>query len=172
MKPLNATIFLGAFVCTLVFSGLAHAQMEGNLGSGLGFTGSSQAAYYLISKSGEITMPVNLWGFVKNPGRYEIPISTDLVQLLSYAGGPLPDADMGSVKVTRIIQRDNQVRKVEYTVNLNHLERLDALSLSLEAGDTIYIDALTFQVKDIVNIITTAAIITGSVASVIYASRH
>ena len=72
-------------------------------------------------------MPVNLWGFVKNPGRYEVPISTDLVQLLSYAGGPLPDADLGSVKVTRIIQRDNQIRKVEYTVNLNHLERLDAL---------------------------------------------
>ena len=39
MKPLNATILLGAFVCTILFSGLAHAQMEGNLGSGLGSQG-------------------------------------------------------------------------------------------------------------------------------------
>ncbi len=172
MRPIRISAILAGLTCFLFLSNPAQAQLEGTLGTGLGFTGSSQAAYYLISKSGEITMPVNLWGYVKNPGRYEVPISTDLVQLLSYAGGPLPDADMGAVKITRIIQRDNQIRKVEYTVNLNHLDRLDALSLSLEAGDTIYIDALTFQVRDIVNIITTAAIITGSVASVIYASRH
>jgi len=172
MQPVRARTIIAGIFFGIALTGIAHAQLENPLGGGLGLTGSSQAAYYLISKSGEITMPINLWGYVKNPGRYEVPISTDLVQLISYAGGPLADADLGSVKITRIIQRDNQIRKVEYTVNLNHLERLDALALSLEAGDTIYIDSLTFQVRDIVNIITTAAIITGSVASVIYASRH
>ncbi|MGA9119734.1 MAG: SLBB domain-containing protein [Bacteroidota bacterium] len=172
MRFTKGSVVAAVISLVVLTGGVANAQLENSLGSGLGLSGSSTAAYYLISKSGEITMPINLWGYVKNPGRYEIPISTDLVQLLSYAGGPLADADLGSVKITRVIQRDNQIRKVEYTVNLNHLDRLDAMSLSLEAGDTIFIDTMSFQIRDIVNIITTAAIITGSIASVIYASRH
>jgi protein involved in polysaccharide export with SLBB domain len=38
-------------------------------------------------------MQVNIWGFVKNPGRYEVPSSTDLIQLISFAGGPVQYAE-------------------------------------------------------------------------------
>lgn len=147
----------------------ASAQLESGIGASL--TGASSAAYYYISKPGEITMPVNLWGYVKNPGRYEVPISTDLIQLVSYAGGPLADADMGSVKITRVVRREDAIRKVEYSVNLNHLDKLDDKALNLEPGDTIYIESVSFKVADIFNFITTAAIITASIANVISVTR-
>jgi hypothetical protein len=81
----------------------ANGQGEGSLGPSA--SSVSPAAFYYISKPGEITMSINLWGMVKQPGRYEVPISTDMVQLLSYAGGPMREADLAGVLVTRIEPR-------------------------------------------------------------------
>jgi len=46
------------------------------------------AAYYNYSEPGDVTMLVNVWGSVRNPGLYEIPQGTRLSTLLSLAGGP------------------------------------------------------------------------------------
>ena len=108
--------------------------------SALPTPGRPSAAYYYISKPGEITMSINLWGYVRNPGRYEVPISTDLIQLLSYAGGPLAEANLGSVKISRVVRRDDAIRIVEYTVNLTRLDKLDEKARDLEPGDTIFIE--------------------------------
>lgn len=147
----------------------ASAQLESGIGPAL--SGSSPAAYYYISKSGEITMPINLWGFVKNPGRYEVPISTDLVQLVSFAGGPLAEANLTDVKITRVMRRDTQLRKVEYTVNLKHLDQVDEMALNLQAGDTILIDNIPFQWRDFFTIITTAAVVITAVTNIIWVTR-
>ncbi len=145
------------------------AQIESGIGPAL--SGSSPAAYYYISKSGEITMPINLWGYVKNPGRYEVPISTDLVQLVSFAGGPLADANLTDVKITRVMRRDTQLRKVEFSVNLKHLDQIDEMALNLQAGDTILIDNIPFQWRDFFAIITTAAIVVTAITNIIWVSR-
>lgn len=158
-------LLLSLVVCTQ-----GTAQLESAIGPAL--TGSSPAAYYYISKSGEITMPINLWGYVKNPGRYEVPISTDLVQLLSFAGGPLADAKLGSVKITRVMRRENQIRKVEYNVDLKHLDQVDEMALNLQAGDTIFIDNIGFQWRDFFSVVTTAAVLTAAVANIMYATRR
>jgi NADH:ubiquinone oxidoreductase subunit F (NADH-binding) len=163
-----ASLVSTAISCLL--SPAASAQLESGLGPSL--TGSSNAAYYFISKPGEITMPINLWGYVKNPGRYEVPISTDLIQLVSFAGGPLADADLSSVKVTRVVRREGGVRKVEYNVNLRHLDKLDEMALSLEGGDTIFIDNISFSARDVFNVVTTVAVVTAAVANVIYVARQ
>jgi hypothetical protein len=166
--PLSSVLLCGILM-SLLFPAQGSAQLESGLGPAL--TGISPAAYYFISKSGEITMPINLWGYVKNPGRYEVPISTDLVQLLSFAGGPLADANLTSVKITRVMRRDTQIRKVEYTVNLKHLDQIDDLTLNLQAGDTIFIDAVAFQWRDFFSVLTTAAIVTAAVANLLNVTR-
>ena len=52
-------------LAALVFCpGRVSAQIESNIGGSK--SGSSSAAYYYISKPGEITMPINLWGHVRN----------------------------------------------------------------------------------------------------------
>jgi protein involved in polysaccharide export with SLBB domain len=147
----------------------AAAQLEGGLGPAAGSV--SSAAYYYISKTGEITMSINLWGLVQHPGRYEVPISTDLVQLISFAGGPMAEADMGEVKITRTERREDEIRRVEFTLNLKSLERLDSQSLSLRPGDTIYIERVAFNWPDVFTVLTTASTIAIAVASVISLSR-
>lgn len=157
----------------IMFALLIPVQGSAQLESGIGpaLSGSSPAAYYYISKSGEITMPINLWGYVKNPGRYEVPISTDLVQLVSFAGGPLADANLTDVKITRVMRRDTQLRKVEFTVNLKHLDQIDEMALNLQAGDTIFIDNIAFQWRDFFAVITTAALVVTAIANVILVMR-
>jgi len=145
------------------------AQVEGGLGSYA--TGASSAAFYYISKPGEITMPINMWGFVRNPGRYEVPISTDLIQLVSYAGGPLADADLGSVRIARVVRREDMVRTVEYTVNLDRLDKLDEKARDLEPGDTVFIERAV-NVGTLFNFLTAAAIITAAVANAVIAFRR
>ena len=169
IRPISSII-----PCIVLLALLVPAQGSAQLESGIGpaLTGSSPAAYYFISKSGEITMPINLWGYVKNPGRYEVPISTDLVQLVSFAGGPLAEANLTSVKITRVMRRDTQIHKVEFIVNLKHLDQIDDMALNLQAGDTIFIDAIAFQWRDFFSIVTTAAIVTAAVANLINVTRQ
>ena len=160
-----------AFVFFMLLSAcLTHAQIStGGLGPALS---TSAASYYFVSKPGELTMQVNIWGYVRNPGRYEIPTSTDLVQLVSFAGGPSPDAKLDEVKVTRFLKRDTGLSRGEFYVSLEDLSRIDAAKLVLYPGDTIFIDAGgVVKLRDIFTVISTAAIITSAVASVIIATR-
>jgi hypothetical protein len=152
-----------------IMAGVASAQLDANLG--VSKSGASSAAYYFISKPGEITMSINLWGYVRNPGRYEVPISTDVVQLLSYAGGPLAEADLGSVKISRVVRREDGIRTVEFNVNLRHLDKLDDKARGLEPGDTIFVDSPSFAWRDVFSILTTMAIILASLANAVIAAR-
>lgn len=142
----------------------ASAQLEASFG---GRQSLSSTAYYYISKAGEITMPVNLWGNVKNPGRYEIPISTDLVELLSFAGGPTGRATMDAVRIIRTVRRDNLMRKVEFEVNLDEMQKLDEKALDLEPGDTVIIEGGNMDFRDYALIISTVAAVTAAIASMV-----
>src|SRR5207244_1830868 len=50
---------------------------------------------------GAVLMKVNLWGAVNRPGIHYVPLRTDLVTLLSYAGGPMPNAEMDQMLIKR-----------------------------------------------------------------------
>ncbi len=168
---LPKTLACVLLLVVLFFPAPGNAQLESGIGASM--TGASPAAYYFISKTGEITMPINLWGYVKNPGRYEVPISTDLVQLLSFAGGPLAEANITDVKITRVMRGGSmQMKKVEYTVDLNHLDRIDDMALNLQAGDTILIDNIPFQWRDFFSILTTTAIVVTAVSNLILVSTR
>ncbi len=168
---LKVHVPLVLLVCLLVALVAAPTTAKGQETNLLSHSGASSAAYYYISKPGEITMPINLWGHVRNPGRYEVPISTDIVQLVSYAGGPLPEANLSSVRINRTVRRDDAIRTVEYEVNLNHLDRLDEKARDLEPGDTVFIEASSYSFREVFDLVTTLAIVTASVANVVIAFR-
>jgi hypothetical protein len=83
----------------------------------------------------------------------------------------MAEADMGEVKITRTERREDEIRRVEFTLNLKSLERLDSQSLSLRPGDTIYIERVAFNWPDVFTVLTTASTIAIAVASVISLSR-
>ncbi|MGA9117521.1 MAG: SLBB domain-containing protein [Bacteroidota bacterium] len=148
----------------------AQAQ-ESGLASGL--ARGATASYYYIGKPGELTMQVNVWGFVRSPGRYEVPSGTDLVQLLSFAGGPTEGADMDDVRITRVIRRDTTVTRIVIEVDLEDLHLVEPAKLALYPGDTIFIDHTAWlTVRDVFSFMTTAAIISSAVVQIVYVANR
>ena len=49
----------------------------------------------------EVLIEVQIWGQVNRPGMYRVPVSTDAVGLISYAGGPTEYAALSRVRLVR-----------------------------------------------------------------------
>ena len=61
---------------------------------------SPGAKYYVyLGGVGELQIKVSIWGEIASPGLYSIPDGTDLVTLLSLAGGPSKGANLSRVEV-------------------------------------------------------------------------
>lgn len=97
-KGVVCSLLLTAF--SLFFPALVSAQDEGEQPG----TGRSRAAQYYLGEQDELLIKVNIWGFVRRPGQYMVPKDTDLISLISFAGGPLDQARMKKIKVIRSTQ--------------------------------------------------------------------
>lgn len=60
-----------------------------------------RASLYYLGERDELLIKVNIWGFVLKPGQYLVPTDTDLISLISFAGGPVEEAKLKKVKVIR-----------------------------------------------------------------------
>jgi hypothetical protein len=64
-----------------------------------GQSNRSSAAQYYLGEDDELLVPVNIWGFVRLPGQYFVPNNTNLIALLSFAGGPSEDAKISNIRM-------------------------------------------------------------------------
>ncbi len=105
------------------------------------------AQYYLGSED-QLLMKVNIWGFVKSPGQYMVPADTDLISLISFAGGPIENAKMNHVKVIRSAgQNGNGTRRTVIDVDVQKYVETgdDGLIPELHPGDTIVVSGSTLH---------------------------
>jgi hypothetical protein len=159
----------GSFLLPLQ-RGIAQSQQNGSITN---LPVYSPSAYYNTAKPGDVMMQINIWGFVAKPGRYEVPVTTDLIQLISFAGGPQEYSRMDNVKITRFEKIDTAVVIKEIFVNLSDATKVNPASFKLCQGDVIEIDHTSWFVwKDIIPIITSVALITTAIVEVIYLSRQ
>lgn len=92
--------------------------------------------FYSGYEPGAVLMKVNLWGAVHKPGIHHVPSKTNLVTLLSYAGGPTQKAILDEV----IIKREQGKTSKRIKVDVDQL--LDEAShhnIPLEPNDVIMI---------------------------------
>ena len=61
----------------------------------------SKTSEYLLGNEEQLEMVVAVWGEVRSPGEYRVPYNTNLVELISIAGGPTKDAKLSKVLLTR-----------------------------------------------------------------------
>jgi len=61
----------------------------------------NRAALYYLGEQDELLIKVNIWGFVQKPGQYMVPSGTDLISLISFAGGPREQANLKRIKIIR-----------------------------------------------------------------------
>jgi len=125
---------LSFVVCLLLLAPVvAFGQGNGSDESG--------GAYYDFSVAGGFAMEINVWGSVNRPGKYRVPASTRLVQLISYAGGPAPDANLGEVKVVHDLTTDSTVRTPLALFDLRQYQQTADTTLNpiLYPSDTVII---------------------------------
>ncbi len=91
-----------------------------------------RGAQYFLGTDDQLLIKVNIWGFVAKPGQYLVPSDTDLISLISFAGGPRDGAKLGSIKLIRAKRSgdekekmiDINVKKFIETGNENIIPRL------------------------------------------------
>jgi protein involved in polysaccharide export with SLBB domain len=128
---------------------------------------------YYFAKPNELTIIVSVVGFVQRPGRYEISSTIDLINLMALAGGATADGAMNDVKITRISENEGRIRMREFHLNLEEISRLTGAELRLQPGDIIQVDKSGWSgFRDTFTVVVGAAIITGAVAQVIYATKR
>ncbi len=126
-------------VLLFLFAVTAAAQ------TGIPSSAGAGASQYVLGNSDEVLMPVNVWGFVGKPGQYMVPYKTDLVSLLSYAGGPLEEAKIKSIRVVRSGKNGEEGQVIEVNVK-DFIEKGSSdLIPVLEPGDTIVVSGTTFN---------------------------
>ena len=70
--------------------------------------------YISGQEPGVVMMKVNLWGAVRRPGIHHIPVKTNLIELMSFAGGPNENAILDEV----IIKRNSGAEQKKIAVDL------------------------------------------------------
>ena len=190
MKTYLGIIFAGLFVFRLT---TATAQTnQSNLLSTMSDKTTSTNFYF--ARPNDITIVVNVMGFVQRPGRYEIASSIDLLDLISLAGGPTSDGSLNKVKIIRFlkdgektvrqdVQMDQKILSVflkeevkktrkEIRLDLDNLSTVRPEDLQLMPGDMVYVDCTSWSTfRDAFGVVVSAAIITSAIANVIYATR-
>jgi hypothetical protein len=100
------------------------------------FSGGSE--YLSGQEPGTVMMKVNLWGAVKKPGIHHIPVKTDLISLMSYAGGPNDNALIDTIT----IKRHQGAKETKLKVDLARLIHGDGThDLTLQPNDIVVVPA-------------------------------
>jgi len=84
--------------------------------------------WYIYDDHQKLQIVVHIWGEVNRPGQYIVPDGTNVLELISLAGGPTEFSNLSNIKLTR-----------EYTTSLSQVS-------STSAEDDLYVK------KEIVNI--------------------
>ncbi len=111
-----------------------------------GAADQNRAAQYFLGSQDQVLMAVNIWGFVNKPGQYMVPYDTDLISLLSYAGGPREEAKIKSIKVVRPAKNVHQQPDQVITVDVKKfLESGRAAEIPvLKPGDTVVVSGTRY----------------------------
>lgn len=129
-----------------------HAQQVGEDGQ------------YYLNEYNELLIRVNIWGRVKAPGQYFVPATTDLITLISIAGGPDNRSRLSDISVVRDSKTgENEIIKVNVKKYLKTGDK--RLIPDLKPEDTVVIHGSAWQlVADVVQIVSQLSV----VASVYY----
>lgn len=135
---------------------------------------SGTPSYYIVGSEG-VQIDVNVWGQVLIPGRYVVNYQTDLVSLLSFAGGPTQIAKLDEVKIIRYVRQDTTVIEKLVRVDLDRFVEFGEQSNipPLQRGDTVVIPANAISVLQVTTSVlgNIVAIINTALLVVTLASR-
>jgi hypothetical protein len=114
---------------------------------------------YYLGQANELLIRVNVWGRVLRPGQYYVPATTDLITLISAAGGPIERSRLTDVRVVRGSKtNESEVFVVDLKKYLKTGDK--RLIPDLKPEDTVIVSGSTWQlVVDILSVGGSVALI-------------
>ncbi len=136
MKKITYVVFITLInIITLNAQDVKIGAQEGRFN----YTGG----FYDFSDPRYVNIMVNIWGYVRFPGKYYVPEQSKITDLISYAGGPVPDAHLDDVRLYRTQGENSATTTMRF--NLENMMFKSKLEVELEqipqlkAGDIIVI---------------------------------
>ncbi len=132
-------LFLISFLFLLSVSSFGQSR-EYEIGSSNLMQRPPNGGFFDYSDPTAINIKVAVWGFVRYPGRYIIPEYSDVLDLISYAGGPTDYAHLDDLRIYRILPDSTQTM---IKFNVDDIWWGDSLSTKtidlpkLKAGDIL-----------------------------------
>src|ERR1035438_5706988 len=158
----------------IVFPIIISAQNNDiQIGSGLNKIGLTQGGLFDFSDPSSVNIKVSVWGFVKFPGKYVIPVYSKVNDLISYAGGPTEEARLEEMRIVRTDSSSS--KQIIYNLNFNDFLMdpkfsVDSSVQSLKAGDVLLVSGSPrFYLRDYIG---TVLSIISLVISLIILSRQ
>jgi hypothetical protein len=102
---------------------------------------SPGAVFYSSPNKNKTLMPVHFWGEVGRPGLHFIPIDSELVKGLSFAGGGNSGAKLDEVRVSRV--ESGKLERLSF--NLDEGGDDQAYRFVLRPGDTVFVQKDRFH---------------------------
>jgi hypothetical protein len=175
---------LFALIVVIGFAPALRAQILTDGNSGSQFFSTPSGAFYNFSSGSGCDLLVSVWGFVRNPGRYRVPCETNLLDLMSFCGGPNDrgaDVYLDRVKIIRKggADRANEIAEV-FEVDVEKYLELRTTptvtsDLLLFPGDLVIVDGKESRGDTILRIaqvvVAIASMITSTVAVINIASK-
>ena len=115
-------------------------------------------ARYFIGDENQLMMLVNVWGKVEKPGQYIVPSDTDLITLISVAGGPADKSRLDNVKVVRSSSSGSEVIEVNIKKFLKTGDQ--GLIPDLQPEDTIIVSGSMWHIfTSVIQVVSQLAIV-------------
>lgn len=128
---------------------------------------------YYFAKPNELTIIVNVVGYVPRPGRYEISKSIDLINVIALAGGATPDGTLGDVRITRFVGPYGAPDIHEFKLDIQNISDVVPADLVLYPGDVIRVTRSSWAtIRDVFSVVGYAAIVVTAAAQVAQASKR
>jgi protein involved in polysaccharide export with SLBB domain len=131
-------------VCLIFFASISSVLSQNDLLLGKP-NPTDVGAFYDLSDPTGVNIEVNLWGFVRFPGKYKVPYKTTFLDLMSYGGGPSEDSDLESIRIYRrgndTLSSKSEIIKLNYDDLLwsNKISSVKKMNPDLKSGDVVII---------------------------------
>lgn len=129
------------FLFLIMFSFQTYSQ-EIFIGADNNQLRTSQGGLFNYSDPQAVNISVNVWGFVKYPGKYIVPNYFTARDLLSLAGGPDANAHLDDIRIHRkkVDSEESELIRFDYNDLLwsNNIEKIVEAPL-IEPGDILIV---------------------------------
>ena len=164
---------LPALLLFFALASITSAQFDDGGGSSAPPSGGNTGgAYYVYGTGQGYVIDVNVWGFVSNPGKFNVPSSTTLMQIISYAGGPTDRARLEDIRIVHDETVDSSFTELVEIYNIDEFVRTGDTLLNpvLYPNDTVIVPGDALNVfREVLGIVRDVALVLGTLIALFIA---